>query len=148
MTFTYSGSTGTNPFDQYATVPTDAMRLGDFSSVSTPLIDPLTGQPFPDNQIPLERLSPQALALLQDYPAATLAGTTRNYHRASTNVSRQNQVQVRLQHNFTAQQRRPWADAGGSRATRAAADAADSRATRAADAVGAVRQPTTGSTST
>jgi hypothetical protein len=101
--FTYSGTTGTNPFDQYATVPTDAMRLGDFSSVSTPLIDPLTGQPFPGNQIPLERISPQALALLQYYPAATLPGTTRNYHRATTNFSRQNQVQLRLQHSFTGQ---------------------------------------------
>ena len=102
--FTYSGSTGTNPFDQYATVPTDAMRLGDFSSVSTPLIDPATGQPFPNNQIPFERLSPQALALLQYYPAATLPGSTRNYHRATTNFSRQNRVQLRLQHSFTGQQ--------------------------------------------
>jgi hypothetical protein len=101
LQITYSGSTGTNPYDQYATVPTDAMRLGDFSSVSTPLIDPLTGQPFPGNQIPLDRLSPQALALLQYYPAATLPGTTRNYHRATTTFNRQNQIQLRLQHNFT-----------------------------------------------
>ncbi len=103
LTLNYSGSTGTNPFDQYATVPTDAMRSGDFSSVSTPLIDPATGQPFPGNQIPLERLSPQAQALLQYYPAATLPGNTRNYHRATTNFNRQNQMQVRLQHNFTQQ---------------------------------------------
>jgi hypothetical protein len=103
LQITYSGSTGTNPFDQYATVPTDAMRLGDFSSVSTPLIDPETGRPFPGNQIPADRISPQALALLQYYPAATLPGTTRNYHRATTNFSRQNQVQLRLQHNFTPQ---------------------------------------------
>ena len=104
LQFTYSGNTGTNPFDQYATVPTDAMRAGDFSSVSTPLIDPLTGQPFAGNQIPLERLSPQALALLQYYPAATLPGTTRNYHRATTTYSRQNQLQLRFQHNFSGQQ--------------------------------------------
>ena len=103
LQISYSGRTGTNPFDQYATVPTDAMRLGDFSSVSTPVIDPLTGQPFQGNQIPLERISPQALALLQYYPAPTLDGTTRNYHRATTNFSRQNQVQLRLNHNFTPQ---------------------------------------------
>jgi hypothetical protein len=101
---TYSGGTGTNPFDQYATVPTDAMRRGDFSSVSTPLIDPLTGEPFAANQIPADRLSPQALALLEFYPAATLPGTTRNYHRATTNYSRQNRVQLQLQHNFSGQQ--------------------------------------------
>ena len=101
---TYSGGTGTNPFDQYATVPTDAMRRGDFSAVSTPLIDPLSGQPFAGNQIPAERLSPQAVALLEFYPAATLPGTSRNYHRATTNYSRQNQVQLQLQHNFSGQQ--------------------------------------------
>jgi hypothetical protein len=103
LTFQYSGRTGTNPFDQYATVPTDAMRAGDFSAVSTPLIDPLTGQQFAGNQIPFDRLSPQALALLQYYPAPTLDGTTRNYHRATTTFQRQNTVQVRLNHNFTPQ---------------------------------------------
>jgi hypothetical protein len=99
----YSGGTGTTPFDQYATVPTDAMRRGDFSAVSTPLIDPLTGQPFAGNQIPADRISPQARALLEYYPAPTLSGTTRNYHRATTNFSRQNQVQVQLNHSFTGQ---------------------------------------------
>jgi trimeric autotransporter adhesin len=103
LTVTYTGRTGTNPFDQYATVPTDAMRAGDFSSVSTPLIDPSTGQPFTGNQIPLDRISPQALALLQYYPAPTLDGTTRNYHRATTNFSRTNNVTLRLNHNFTPQ---------------------------------------------
>lgn len=99
----YSGSTGTSPFDQYATVPTDAMRRGDFSSVSTPLIDPLTGQQFAGNQIPGDRISPQAQALLQYYPAATLSGTTRNYHRATTTFSRQNQMQLQFQHSFSGQ---------------------------------------------
>jgi hypothetical protein len=99
----YSGGTGTSPFDQYATVPTDAMRRGDFSFVSTPLIDPLTGQPFAGNQIPADRISPQAQALLQYYPAPTLSGTTRNYHRATTTYSRQNQVQLQFQHSFSGQ---------------------------------------------
>ena len=99
----YQGGTGTTPFDQYATVPTDAMRRGDFSSVSTPLIDPLTGQPFAGNQIPAGRLSPQALALLQYYPAATLTGTTRNYHLATTTYANQNRVQLNLNHNFMGQ---------------------------------------------
>ena len=99
----FSGGTGTTPFDQYATVPTDAMRRGDFSGVGTPLIDPATGQPFAGNQIPADRISPQARALMEYYPAPTLSGTTRNYHRATTNYSRQNQVQVQLNHSFTGQ---------------------------------------------
>ena len=39
-------------------VPTTAMRAGDFSSVGTPIRDPLTGQPFPGNQIPVGRFDP------------------------------------------------------------------------------------------
>src|SRR5262252_2174324 len=36
----------------FATVPNPAWVAGDFSSVSTPIIDPLTGQQFPGNVIP------------------------------------------------------------------------------------------------
>jgi Carboxypeptidase regulatory-like domain/TonB-dependent Receptor Plug Domain len=38
-------------------VPSDAMLRGDFSALSTPIRDPLTNQPFPNNQIPEERFS-------------------------------------------------------------------------------------------
>lgn len=46
---------------QITFVPTAAERTGDFSDVPNPIIDPDTGQPFPNNQIPRERLSPAAL---------------------------------------------------------------------------------------
>ena len=54
-------------------VPTGTERLGDFSGSRltgcTPPIpnDPLTGQPFPGNKIPADRLSPAGLALVQLY---------------------------------------------------------------------------------
>ncbi|HWR13569.1 MAG TPA: TonB-dependent receptor [Terriglobales bacterium] len=35
----------------------DAFKTGDFSSLSTPIRDPLTGQPFPGNIIPADRIS-------------------------------------------------------------------------------------------
>jgi hypothetical protein len=38
--------------------PTAAQRAGDLSSVATPVLDPLTRQPFPGNQIPAARLDP------------------------------------------------------------------------------------------
>jgi Carboxypeptidase regulatory-like domain len=57
-----------------AFVPTEAEREGDFSgpgiadcSSPTP-IDPLTGEPFPGNRIPADRLSPAGLLALQLYP--------------------------------------------------------------------------------
>lgn len=37
-------------------VPTAAMRKGDFSALSKPIIDPQTGLPFPNNQIPASRI--------------------------------------------------------------------------------------------
>src|SRR4051812_5142759 len=63
-----------------ATVPTAKMRAGDFSELltansffSSPQIirDPATGQPFPGNIIPTNRLSANGLALLSVYPLPT-----------------------------------------------------------------------------
>src|SRR6266571_2467369 len=57
-----------------AFVPTAAERAGDFSGPiiedcsSDRPIDPLTGQPFPGNRIPANRLSPAGLLVLQLYP--------------------------------------------------------------------------------
>jgi hypothetical protein len=63
------------------TVPTAAMRTGDFSELLNPnnpffgrtvtINDPVTGQPFPGNIIPRDRLSPNGLALLNIYPLPT-----------------------------------------------------------------------------
>jgi hypothetical protein len=56
-------------------VPTAAELAGDFSGPRSPCappipVDPLTGQPFPGNKIPADRLSPAGLALLKLYPPA------------------------------------------------------------------------------
>jgi hypothetical protein len=65
---------------QSVTVPTAKMRTGDFSELlttnpffTTPriLTDPLTGQPFPGNIIPANRLSPNGMAILNAYPLPT-----------------------------------------------------------------------------
>jgi len=45
------------PTDRSTVVLTEAQRAGDFSAYSGTLIDPLTGDPFPNNQIPIERLN-------------------------------------------------------------------------------------------
>ena len=63
-----------------ATVPTLAMRQGDFSQLlgSNPFFgspqiirDPTTGQPFPGNIIPPGRLSPNGTGLMKLYPEPT-----------------------------------------------------------------------------
>ncbi len=62
-----------------AAVPTLAERNGDFSGSASPPIDPLTGNPFPGNVIPGDRLSPGGLALLNLYPDPNLTGVGNNW---------------------------------------------------------------------
>src|SRR5439155_6506571 len=62
------------------TVPTARMFTGDFSELTgTVIYDPLTGQPFPGNVIPANRIDPVSQGLLQYYHSSTLPGLTNNY---------------------------------------------------------------------
>src|SRR5581483_11285779 len=54
------------------TLPPTAWRTGNFSALSNPIYDPLTGQPFPGNIIPQNRIHPTSARLLEFYPAPTL----------------------------------------------------------------------------
>jgi hypothetical protein len=64
-----------------ATVPTALMRTGNFSELLNPsngfytgaqiIRDPQTGQPFPGNIIPAERLSANGIAIMKLYPDPT-----------------------------------------------------------------------------
>jgi hypothetical protein len=83
------------------TVPTPAMRSGDFSSLATPLLDPATCsvsggvrncQAFPGNQIPANRISALSQKLLEFYPEPNASGTVQNY------VSRQDRQIDRKQY--------------------------------------------------
>jgi hypothetical protein len=56
---------------------TAAERRGDFSATPIPLFDPLTGQRFPNNQIPASRFSPAALKLLSLSPLPDADGFVR-----------------------------------------------------------------------
>jgi hypothetical protein len=66
-TFFFGSYQGTRirqrPSSGFTTVMNAAERAGDFSAVSTPLLDPLGGI-FPGNQIPASRLNPVAQGLL------------------------------------------------------------------------------------
>ena len=60
-----------------ATLPTAAMRNGNFSATSIVVKDPLTGQPFPGNVIPANRISPTAQKIMNYFwPLPNLAGVT------------------------------------------------------------------------
>src|SRR5438309_4091292 len=92
-----------------STVPTILERQGIFTEAIAgrmPLIyDPattngITRTAFPGNAIPLDRIDPVALALLQRYPLPTSAGTANNYRRTSSETDDQEQWDVRIDHRF------------------------------------------------
>ena len=98
----YAGNHATNQQDQYATVPTVAMRNGDFSSSPVQLVDPSTGEPFAGNQIAPGQMSPAALALLAYVPEPNVPGArTQNYHTAATTLSKSNSFNLRITQNLS-----------------------------------------------
>ncbi len=96
-----------------ATVPTEAMRRGDFSELLNPangffagariITNPLTGQPFPNNVIPSNMLSANGLALLNAYPTPTpgFRQGTANLIQNSDNPRQQRKDTIRLDYRLT-----------------------------------------------
>jgi hypothetical protein len=88
-----------------AAVPTAAMRQGNFSGFT--IKDPLTGQPFPNSQIPQSRMDPNALLLMNQIiplPNNPLGGFN-NFLNDNTDHVKQRQEVIRLDHNFSDRER-------------------------------------------
>lgn len=85
-----------------AFVPTDALRNGDFSGITTAtLIDPLTRTPFPDNRIPATRINPISAALAKYFPAPNGSSGTQNYINNLPSQDDQNNYLLRVDHRLT-----------------------------------------------
>ena len=82
-----------------STLPTAAMRRGDFSGLGIPLRDPLTGKPFPGNLIPGNRWDPLGARLLQLYPLPQRAGRAANFIYQSPDREDVRKFDARLDHN-------------------------------------------------
>ncbi len=106
----YQGGRGeTPPADSFATVIPNEWRNGDLSSLlASNLIarDPLTGQPFPNNQIPVDRFGPVARNLLANealYPRANVARPLSdfrlNYLGQASSEETTNQFDVKVDVN-------------------------------------------------
>nr|MBA3271273.1 carboxypeptidase regulatory-like domain-containing protein [Acidobacteriota bacterium] len=78
----YEGFRNTSGVTQNFIVLTDAQRTGAFGA--TVIRDPLTGLPFPNNQIPADRIDPAALKMLLLIPAPNLAAFPSNYSATGT----------------------------------------------------------------
>ncbi|MDQ2901282.1 MAG: TonB-dependent receptor, partial [Acidobacteriota bacterium] len=76
-------------FSNTATVPSAALRRGDFNETGRDVIDPLTNKPFPNRIIPADRILPLASALLAKVPTSTGANGLLRYARPDRNDSHQ-----------------------------------------------------------
>jgi len=100
-------------------VPTNAMRQGDFSALSTPLLDPFTGAAYPGNKIPSgaacansqDCINPVAESLLTNYlPApninipAGMFGSQANYLQQTATPSNTNGVDLRVDRTINSKQ--------------------------------------------
>ncbi len=108
------GTRNTTPQNLYGTVPTMAQRTGDFSgympsgaTAVVPIYDPQTGSQFTcngqANVICGNRITSQAAALLNYYPAPNLATTNSrgfNYQTIATSEQNQWTLNTRFVRNF------------------------------------------------
>jgi hypothetical protein len=93
----------------FLNVPTTAMRAGDLSELAGTygqVVDPLTGQAFPNNTIPSDRINAVSASLLQNYltqlPNSAAAGA--NYLQQASTPSNTDGYDIRVDHTLTAKQ--------------------------------------------
>lgn len=105
---TYESSRLRQQTVRFYSVPPTAWRTGDFSSISTQIKDPLTGQPFLGNKIPANRISPVSKATLDLYYPQPNTGaataTSNNLTGLFPAPTDSDQFDVRIDQNLTQNQ--------------------------------------------
>ncbi|HEU0138347.1 MAG TPA: carboxypeptidase regulatory-like domain-containing protein [Bryobacteraceae bacterium] len=96
----YEGTRVRKGITQLTTVPSAELRSGNLSSLPT-VRDPLTGQPFPNNTIPSNRINPIMAAILERY--VPLPNRTGVFNWISTDPQRIDveQYNWRIDHRFS-----------------------------------------------
>jgi hypothetical protein len=87
--FAYEGTRIRRGVSRISTVPLPNERIGDFSptaaaaaGVTYPtIVDPATGLPFPNNQIPADRIDPFMTKIMTLFPQPNLSGQLNNFAR-------------------------------------------------------------------
>jgi len=82
--FSYQNTLNPNSSIVLLTVPTDAVRAGNFNGVAT-VKDPLTGAAFPGDQIPTSRFDGVGKAIQTYFPEPNRPGVANNFYRANPN---------------------------------------------------------------
>lgn len=88
-----------------ATVPTAAMRAGDFRGTTITVKDPLTGEPFPGNVIPADRIDPSAQKIMSFFwplpNQGTLASGYGVFQEFVPKTRNRNRADLRFDHEAT-----------------------------------------------
>jgi carboxypeptidase family protein len=90
-----------SPVDQFATVPTDAERAGNFADRSVQLYDPSTHASWGSSIPSTVTLNPAAVALLNYIPHANLPGLVNNYHLQTRTPGATNRINVTIIHTIS-----------------------------------------------
>ena len=107
VSFSFAGQIATILVDDYATVPTDLERAGNFSQLlgptgaPVPIYPPGKSVPYPNNTID-RPLDPVALALLEYLPRANLNSTGLNYRLITPQGTHTNTIGAGYTHSFAA----------------------------------------------
>jgi hypothetical protein len=96
--FDYQGTRDATGVTQVTNVPTAQERIGNFSQDNSIPIDPLTGAPFVNGQIPSYELSPIGLAVAALYPLPNRNVPNRNYVSSPDTRIRNDQFDSRVDH--------------------------------------------------
>jgi hypothetical protein len=87
-------------------VPTPAMKRGDFSALATPIVDPFTGDPFPNNLIPESRIHPVSSRLLSLFPDPNrIDDPRRNFINNQPIVNDSDSFSTRVDYEFSTRTR-------------------------------------------
>ena len=101
----YQGTRIRKGLTRIFTVPTAAMRTGDFSGLPT-IYDPETTaggtrQPFPGNRVPATRFDPVMQRYLPLYPLPSGAGIANNYILNPKYTDNNDQGDIKIDHSFS-----------------------------------------------
>lgn len=108
--FNYEGIRQVNPGEQTFSVPTAAMRQGDFSAISGTIYDPATidaageRRPFAGNRIPASRIDLVGAKMASFYPSANRAGLVNNFFSQAGSRTRRNNVSTKIDRRISDKQ--------------------------------------------
>ena len=103
--FAWEGFKLRSPVALSESLPTAAMHNGNFNGITT-IKDPLSGVPFPNNQIPASQINPYAATIASFFPVPNLIGPSTgglgvNYVTALNNAQDVSRYSLKIDHRFS-----------------------------------------------